>query len=230
MKRISIFGLLAILLASASVFSFSVRANGQLDQVLSNMQREARKIKNFYSKMEQIKRNTQIGGKEIYRGEIFFKHGGKGKDKVLIQYEIPPGQKVSVVGDEIILFQPNIKQALITSRSSQASQNQEFAFFATPYSLTTAQIKSRYNAVYLGDEQVGGARTSVLELTPKLKSAVKKMKWWVDQSSWLPIRTEVIEQNGDVSTFTLSNLKINGAMPDGMFKIKIPGDFKVVRR
>ncbi|HET9529278.1 MAG TPA: outer-membrane lipoprotein carrier protein LolA, partial [Blastocatellia bacterium] len=198
--------------------------------VLSNMQREARNIKTLFAHMEQAKRNTQIGGKEIYRGKIFFKHAGKGNDKVKIEYDIPAGQEVSVIGDEITLYQPSINQVIYTSRKSQASQNQEFAFFSTPYSLTSAQIKSRYNAVYVGEEQMGGTKTSVIELTPKAKSAVKKIKWWVDQSSWLPIKSEVIEQNGDVSTFTLSGLKTNGSMSDGMFKIKVAKGTKEIRR
>jgi outer membrane lipoprotein-sorting protein len=230
MKRLGIFSIAATFLLSASVFSSSAAANGQLDQVLSNMQREAQKITNLYAYMEQVKRNTQIGGREVFKGKIFFKHAGKGKDKVKIEYDIPAGQAVSVVGDEIILYQPSINQAIITSRRSQASQNQEFAFFSTPYSLSSAEIKARYQANHVGEEQVGGTRTSVLELTPKGKSAVKKMKWWVDQTTWLPIKSEVIEQNGDVSTFTLSGMKTNGSMSDGMFKINIPKGTKIIRR
>jgi outer membrane lipoprotein-sorting protein len=230
MKRTSISGLAAAFAIAATLFSSGVEANGQLDQVLSNMQREARNIKTLFAHMEQTKRNTQIGGKEIYRGKIFFKHAGKGNDRVKIVYEIPAGQEVSVIGDEITLYQPSINQVIYTSRRSQASQNQEFAFFSTPYSLTSAQIKSRYDAAYLGEEQVGGARTSVIELTPKAKSAVKKIKWWVDQSSWLPIKSEVIEQNGDVSTFSLSGLKTNGSMSDGIFKIKVAKGTKEIRR
>lgn len=230
MKKIGIFGLTTAFLLAVSVFSSAVSANGQLDQVLSNMQREAKKITSLFANMEQVKRNTQIGGKEVYRAKIFFKHGGKGADRVLIAYDVPAGQKVSVIGNEIVLLQPNIKQAIITSRTSQASQDQEFAFFSTPYSLTSAQIKSRYNAVYLGEEQVGESRTSVLELTPKGKSAVKKIKWWVDQSSWLPIKSEVIEQNNDASTFLLTGMKTNTGISDGAFKIKIPKDYKVIRR
>jgi len=70
----------------------------------------------------------------------------------------------------------------------------------------------------------------VLELTPKAKSAIKKMKWWVDQTTWLPIKSEVVEQNGDISTFTLSDIKTNGAMSDAMFKIKVAKGTKEIRR
>jgi outer membrane lipoprotein-sorting protein len=230
MKRLGIISIAAAFFMTAAVFSSKAGANGQLDQVLSNMQQAAQKITSLSAKMEQVKRNTQIGGKEMFRGHIFFKHAGKTNDKVLIRYEIPAGQAVSVVGDEITLYQPSINQVIYTSRRSQASQNQEFAFFSTPYSLNSAEIKARYQAAHVGDEQVGGARTSVLELTPKSKSAIKKMKWWVDQTTWLPIKSELVEQNGDISTFTLSDIKTNGAMSDGMFKIKVAKGTKEIRR
>ena len=230
MKRLGIISVAAAFFMTAAVFSSSAGANGQLDQVLSNMQQAAQKIASLSAKMEQVKRNTQIGGKEMFRGHIFFKHAGKTNDKVLIKYEIPAGQAVSVVGDEITLYQPSINQVIYTSRRSQASQNQEFAFFSTPYSLNSAEIKARYQAAHVGEEQVGGARTSVLELTPKAKSAIKKMKWWVDQTTWLPIKSELVEQNGDISTFTLSDIKTNVSMSDGMFKIKVAKGTKEIRR
>jgi outer membrane lipoprotein-sorting protein len=231
MKRLSILAATAALFAAAT-FSFStVEANGKLDEVLANMQRAAQGIKTLHARMEQVKRNTQIGGREVYKGQIFFKHVAKNNDKVKIDYDVPEGQTVWVVGDQIALYQKTIKQVILTSRSSQASKNQEFAFFSTPYSLSSDQIKSRYDTAYVGDEQVGGSQTAVIELTPKTKSAVRKMKWWVDQSSWLPIKSEVVETSGDVSTFTLSGLSVNkDVLSDGMFEIKYPKDTKVIKR
>jgi len=114
MKRPGIISFAAAFFMTAAVFSSNAGANGQLDQVLSNMQQAAQKITSLSAKMEQVKRNTQIGGKEMFRGHIFFKHAGKTNDKVLIRYEIPAGQAVSVVGDEITLYQPSINQVIYT--------------------------------------------------------------------------------------------------------------------
>jgi outer membrane lipoprotein-sorting protein len=231
MKHKTVFLLIAVVFAAALLTPLSsASANGNLDQVLANMQRAARDIKSLNAKMSQEKRNRQIGGKETYSGDIFFKHKGPGNDRVFIRYS--NGQKVAVIGDTIMLYQPNIKQAIVTSKRSQGSKNQEFAFFADPYSLSGSQIKARYTVVYVGDEQVGGASTAVLELTPKAASSVRKMKWWVDKSSWLPIKSEVVEKNGDVSTFVLSEVKKNAVIADRLFELdkQWPKDTKVIKQ
>ncbi|HKG22063.1 MAG TPA: outer membrane lipoprotein carrier protein LolA [Blastocatellia bacterium] len=226
MKRFSLF----FLAAAISISQVSTtRANGELDQILANMQKSAQGIRTLYAEMTQEKRSKALGGKEIYKGEIFLKHSGPGNDKVRINYSSPSNQSVSVVGDEIILYQPRIKQAIITSRKTQAAKNQEFSFVATPYN-SVPQLKSRYTIVYKGQEQVGDASAAVLELTPKTASAAQKLTMWVDQSSWFPIKYQVIDKSGDISTFTLRGLVKNSAVGDSLFKIKWPGDTKVIRQ
>jgi outer membrane lipoprotein-sorting protein len=207
----------------------ATRANGQLDQILANMQKNAQGIKTIFAEMTQEKRSKVLGGKEIYKGQIFLKHAGPGNDRVRINYSSPSQQSVSVVGDEIILYQPRIKQAIITSRKSQAAKNQEFSFVATPYN-SVPELKNRYNIVHKGQEQVGGASTEVLELTPKTASAAQKLTMWVDQTTWFPIKYQVIEKNGDISTFSLNGVKKNTNIGDGVFKIKWPSDTKVIRQ
>ena len=114
---------------------------------------------------------------------------------------------------------------IITSRRAQASKNQEFSFIATPYK-SVPELKSQYDIVYLGDEQ-GAAK---LELTPKAASSVKKLTLWVDQSSWLPTRYQVVEKNNNVTTFTLNGMKLNGGLDGNIFKISWPKDTKELRK
>jgi len=228
MKRFSLFFIAAAVLVSHS-FVTATGANGQLDQILANMQNSAKGIKTIFAEMTQEKRSKDLGGKEIYKGQIFLKHSGPGSDKVRINYSSPSQQAVSVVGDEIILYQPRIKQAIITSRKTQAAKNQEFSFVGTPYN-SVPELKSRYNIAHKGQEQVAGASTEVLELTPKGASAAQKLTMWVDQSTWFPIKYQVIEKNGDISTFSLSGVKKNTAIGDGIFKIKFAEGTKVIRQ
>ncbi len=194
------------------------QANGKLDEVLANMERVARSIKTIQSDMHQEKRNMQIGGKEVYAGNIRFLHASKDCDKIRIDYSIPAGQVVVVDCNKIALYQPRINQVILTTRQAQASQNQEFSFIATPYK-SVPELKTQYAIVYVGDEQVGSGATAKLELTPKRASSAKKLTLWVDESSWLPVKYQVIETNNNVTTFTLSNMKINGGLSGNPFKL-----------
>jgi outer membrane lipoprotein-sorting protein len=224
MKQIA--NILMIALFIAATFSnTSAAPNGQLEQILNNMQREAAKITAIFANMEQTKRDPTIGGTEKYSGQIFFKHVGKNNDKVKIDYFVPKGQRIWIVGDQIILYQEATKTAYFSSRKAQAAKNGEYNFVATPYT-SVPDLKRQYNIIHVGDEQ-GMAK---LELTPKAKSSLQKLTLWVDQSSWLPTKYQVIESNNNVTTFILSNMRVNGVISDNLFKPDYPKDTKKVTR
>ena len=227
MKRINLSFIIAVILITAlfSISTASANGDGKLDEILNNMQRSAASINTIYARMEQLKRDRSIGGTEKYSGELFFKHAGKNNDKVRINYSVPNGQIIWVVGDEITLYQANIKQAIKTTRSSAASKSEEFSFAATPYT-SVPELKRQYNIVYSGEDQ----SMAKLDLTPKAKSSVQKLTLWVDQSTWLPMKYHITESNGNDTTFILSNVKKNSVIPDGNFKVNLPGGTKIVRK
>lgn len=216
------------ILAVLSVPGSAAVVNGKLDEVLANMERAARSIKGIEADLRQEKRDMQIGGKEVYSGKIYFQHSGKDHDKLRINYSVPEGQVAVVNGNKITLYQKSINQAILTTRQAQASKSQEFSFIATPYK-SVPELKSQYNIVYAGDEQAGSTSTAKLELTPKGPSSAKKLTLWVDQSSWLPIKYQVVETNNNITTFILSNLK-NGAISGDIFNFTPPSGTKIVRR
>jgi outer membrane lipoprotein-sorting protein len=225
MKRSIFILMIIVLFAVAAIPAAGSRANGKLDEILANMQKAAGTITSISARMEQIKRDPVIGGIETYRGEVFFKHVAKNNDKFKVVYSVPKGQTIWVVGETITLYQAEIKQAIITTRAAAASKGDEFAFIATPYT-SVPELKRQYDIVYIGDDQ-GMAK---LELTPKIKSSIKKLTWWVDQSSWLPVKSTVVEANGAPTTFALSDVKKNQGVSDSTFKVELPKGTKIVRR
>jgi outer membrane lipoprotein-sorting protein len=228
MRRSNKFFAFIALVAALSATAAGAGGSGKLDEVLANMERAARSIKGIEADLRQEKRDMQIGGKEVYSGKIYFQHSGKDRDKLRIDYTVPEGQVVGVNGDKITLYQKSINQVILTTRKAQASKSQEFSFIATPYK-SVPELKSQYNIVHAGDEQVGSGSTAKLELTPKGPSSAKKVILWVDQSSWLPIKYQVTETNNNITTFTLNNLK-RGDIPGNKFNITWPPGTKVVQQ
>ena len=225
MKAIGLALIAATIAAAAVSVSFAGAANGQLEQILNNMQKAAANIKTIRANMEIVKRDTAIGGTEKYSGIISFKHVTRNSDKVRIDYTAPKGQVVWVVNDDIILYQEATGTVYMTSKKAQASKNSDLSFVATPYS-SVPELKRQYNIVHLGDED-GRAK---LELTPKAKSSLQKMILWVDQSLWLPTKYQVVESNSTTTTFTLTGLEINKGIPDKVFVPSYPPGTKKVRR
>jgi outer membrane lipoprotein-sorting protein len=225
MKRSKLIFTMIGLIAAAVVPTTGSHANGKLDEILANMQKAAGNITSIHARFDQIKRDPNIGGLEKYTGEVFLKHAAKGNDKIKIVYSIPKGQTVWIVGETITLYQAEINQAIITTRSAAASKGDEFAFIATPYT-SVPELKRQYDIVYAGDDQ----RMAKLDLTPKAKSSIKKLTWWVDQTTWLPVRSTVVESNGTPTTFILTEVKKNQGVSDSTFKVDLPKGTKIVRR
>ncbi len=225
MKQVSKKLIAAALLLTAAGLGSAAKPNGKLDEILARMQKNAGEITSIQAKMEQVKRDRNIGGVERYRGEIFFKHARGGNDKVKIVYSIPSGQTIWIVGDTITLYQAGIKQAIVTTRSAAASKGDEFAFVATPYK-SVPDLKRQYEIAYAGDD-LGMAK---LDLTPKAKSSIQKLTLWVDQSSWMPVKYTVVEAGGNATTFTLTDVKKNQGVSDSTFKVDVPRETKILRR
>ena len=226
MRRIYLFLMIGSLFVTASLPAAHAGANGRVDEILVNMQRTASTIRTLQATLKQDIRNPDIGGTETYKGEVFFRHVGKNVDRVRISYSVPAGRVVVVNESQIFLYEKSTNQCFITTRSSLASKNQEFSFFATPYSLSSAEIKARYEITYVKDE----GSTEVLELIPRSQSSVKRMKWWVDKASWLPVKSEMAEQNNEITTFTLTGTKINAKGFDGKFEDPCPSGSEKIKR
>jgi len=176
---------------------------------------------------QETKDRTLGGAPAMSSGNLVFAHGSRSADRLRIDYDRPQGQVICVAGDEIILYQPSINQETITKRKALAARNQEFEFIATPYD--AASIKQRYDAAYIGDEQIDGQPTSKLELKPKNSaSSVKSLVIWVSQSMWLPVKYQV-HQPDTISTFTLTNVSVNPKLAADAFKVKVKAGTQVVR-
>jgi outer membrane lipoprotein-sorting protein len=220
--------LIAILSGSAGICA---GPNGDLDTILSNMQVSAQKIHSIHANIHQETRFGSIGGFEKYDGEIWFKHVGLHHDQMRMKYF--SGKDVTtdlwVNGDNIVFYQPRIKQAIKTTRGKQAGKKSEYGVIATPY-VSVPDLKTQYNVVYVKDEAVGSNRTAVLELTPKAKSDVTKVVLWVDRSSWLPVQYQVTRTNTDVLTYTLSNTKRDEKIEAKVFEANLPAGIKVIEQ
>src|SRR5215813_5464185 len=222
--------LASLILTLGSTFALS-KPDEKADQILRQMHERSRKLTTIQASIVQVKRFSQIPSRTFNSGYLYFKHEGQNKDKVRITYKNggQVTQDLLIDGDKIILYQPKIRQAIITSRTKQAEQNPEYDFLAAPYR-SVPGLKSRYATAYLRDEPVGPFSTSVIQLTPTAKSSFTKVTFWVDQESWLPVQYRVDEQTGDITTITLSDIKKNSQVSGDVFKLDLPKGTKIIPR
>src|SRR5260370_19920348 len=206
------------------------KAASKADQILRQMHDRSRKIAGIQASIAQDKYLPDIGQHQRNTGYLYFRHKGPNKDRIRITYKNggEVTQDLLIDGDRITLYQPKIKQAIVTSRAKQAQENPEYDFLAAPYS-SVPDLKSRYATAYQKDERVGSFSTSVIHLTPSGTSSFTRVTFWVDQASWFPVQYRVDERHGDVTTLTLSDIK-NGEVPTSAFNPDLPKNVKTILR
>ena len=54
------------------------------------------------------------------------------------------------------------------------------------------------------------------------------MKLWIDDGEWMMKKVELTDVNGKVTTYTVTDARVNIGLPDSRFKYQIPEGTDVV--
>jgi outer membrane lipoprotein-sorting protein len=201
-----------------------------LTGILNKMEKAHQDMKSLKAEMIQQKTNSQIGITDTEFGAIIYKPAeGKNKGKLRIDYTSPRKDIVTLVGENFILYQPRINQAL-KSTLAKASKGKAggYGFYGLDRSLKS--LLGSYNIDILKDEEINGQLTTVLRLMPKTDNQqYASIDIWVLQNG-LPSQWKMVEKNGDHTIFTLKNVQLNSNIPDSAFNLDIPSGTKIVDR
>ena len=87
----------------------------------------------------------------------------------------------------------------------------------------------RYLPRYIREERVGGKTCYLVELTARQEDTyISQIRLWVDRKLWLVRRVEYRNINDDMTTYVLSDLKVDRKVKTGWFRFKPPEGVEVV--
>ncbi len=95
------------------------------------------------------------------------------------------------------------------------------------YAGIIAEFLNETDVSLLGMEEIDGRSTYLLETSPKEEGEgiqlVDGMKLWVDKETWMPLRYEMYDSNGDLMIeIEICDLEINQGIPDTEFVFEVP--------
>lgn len=86
-----------------------------------------------------------------------------------------------------------------------------------------------FDATLLGKEEIGHTETLEFKLEPRNdQSMVKMMKLWVDNSTWLIRKAEILDMNGKKTEYLVTDVKVNTGLEDSRFTFQVPEGVEVV--
>lgn len=220
-----------LLVAGMTAYLFGASSRGQsldLDAVLDKIEARGRTLNALEADLHQRKWTDIL--QEFDEGESgtfrFLEH--KGEIFLRKDIEQPQENHLVIRKGEVIFYQPAIKQA----QQHQLGQNKDKAeFLLLGFGTSRENLEKTYHIRLLGQEEVMGRQTYMLELTPRsdqVSAFFSKIVLWVDAQLWVPIQQKLVEPTDDFLEIRFENIKLNPRLSPGDFELKLPRDVKVV--
>ena len=191
------------------------------ESIVGRSSRVYRSLSSLAADFVQVIDNPMIDSAES-RGTLV----QAGSAKLSMRFTEPPGEAVVIDGEHVWVYTPSTVPDQVL-RLQAPSGGPVYGYNLLAWFLD--RPSERYQAKYLREDKVGSRAVDVVELTPAVPDLpFERAVIWLDRQDGLPRRLEITEKSGALRTLALSNLRINGRVPDSTFEFKVPSGVRVV--
>jgi outer membrane lipoprotein-sorting protein len=187
----------------------------ELASVLEQCRKAQSAMADFTADVKQVKKSSLMEESMVSRGQMRFKR----PDQLWIQM-YPPYPSITVLDKGVLLiYLPEEKQVQRYQVAGNPALAKWLLFFQAPLETLGKQI-------WLQEER---ADTVVLRLDPAEDLTLfKEIKISLDTTICMPKHVELLEKNGDRTTITYDNIKINTGIADASFQLRLPSGVEII--
>jgi outer membrane lipoprotein-sorting protein len=187
----------------------------ELASVLEQCRKAQSAIADFTADVKQVKKSSLMEESMVSRGQMRFKR----PDQLWVQMS-PPYPSITVLDKGVLLiYLPEEKQVQRYQVAGNPALAKWLLFFQAP-------LETLGKRIWIQEER---ADTVVLRLEPAEDLALfKEIKISLDTTIWMPKHVELLEKNGDRTTITYDNIKINTGIADTSFQLRLPSGVEII--
>ncbi len=202
-----------------------LQAQTTLDQVFAKMDEIAKTFRTVDANLERTKVTVIVDDKDVASGRLYYLRAGK-EPRLKLEISKPAPQYLLIDKGKGFFYQPKINQVQEFSLGNHANVVDQF--MAIGFGQSSSDLKNGYDVKFAGEEVVDGKKTAMLDLTPKAALAgIRAVRLWMDEQKGISLQVKVTETGGDYAIYKYSNIKINSAIPDSVFDLRLPKDVHV---
>jgi outer membrane lipoprotein-sorting protein len=204
------------------------KAPPELDEILSRMNDGAKRLRTVSADLEYTKVTVLVDDKSTETGRLFF-HKSK-NPRILIDIKKPEPKTILFDKDKAEIFNPKINQIQEYDLQDRSGLVQQFLLLG--FGTETGDLKKTYEVKLLGEQELDGDTTALLELTPRKESIAEqltKVELWISEESWLPVQQKFYQPGGDYFIARYTAVKVNRQLPSSTFRIPGAKDAKRVK-
>ena len=203
------------LLASALICA---GAGVVLGEILSRMDEASKYLTTVSASLEYTKVTVVVNDRSTDHGKLYFRNGKS--PEILLEFEDPDPKTILFKKNKGEMYLPKINQIQEYDLSHHSELVQQFLLLG--FGTDSNSLKKTYDVKLVGEEDVNGDTTAVLELTPlkpSVAAQIAKVNLWISEESWLPVEQRFFEPGGDYLETKYSSVIVNRALPPSVFEI-----------
>jgi outer membrane lipoprotein-sorting protein len=214
-KRNLVFAVLAAALVSLPAAAAPVT----LETVIKKIQQQQKKTRTLQADFRQEKELALLAKPEVSTGSFTF----SSPSNVLWTYTAPKRVQMVIAGGMMTTYYPELGKAEVID--VKRFEDRIFKYMGASGAIDEL---ARYFDFTFTDSK--SKPVFVLDLTPKnaaVSKRVRRIKLWIDKTTFLTNKVEYVEGDGDVTRYEFSNIRINENIPPSRFAIALPSNVKV---
>jgi len=196
-------------------------AAGDLQSVLSKMDQTAANFRTAQASFTWSTFNAVINDfDDKQTGTIYFRRSGN-QIKMAADISAPASKQVLFADGKIQMYQP--KPDTLDVYNAGAHREEFETFLVLGFGSSGEEMQKSFDVKYGGDEQIDGADTAKLALTPKaenIRNRFPQIILWIDPQKGVSVQQKLVETNGDYRLAKYSDIRLGEKISDKVFKLK----------
>jgi len=193
----------------------------QLEDLLARFNQTQQSTRSLTANFTEKKNLSLLAKPVVSSGTFLYSR----PTRIKWEYSGPEPRVFLITEDHFVAYYPTRKKAEEVSLGKLTGRR-IFRVFGIGQ---TAEDLRKFFEISLGDpgEEPG---TFLMVLTPKrrrVKDRLQLVRFWVDAKTYLPRQLEYVETDGDSTTLTFSNVRVNPEITEARFNVDIPKDVQV---
>jgi outer membrane lipoprotein-sorting protein len=212
-------------LALIGLAAASLSRADSLGEVLTRMDRAAKDFKSVTANVKTTNFTAVLNESDTSTGSLAMRRTKSGNE-VLIKFSEPDPYEVHLGGHTVKKYSPraNTVEIYDTSKLSAAEKMMLLGF-----GVSAADLRKDYDMKLIGSENAGSVQTTRIELTPKsaeIRKYAAKIELWIPDGQVNPVQEKWTAPSKDYHLMQFSEVKVNEALPDSAFELKLPPGVK----
>ncbi len=188
------------------------------------MDKTAQQFRSVAASLRRTVHTAVINDDSTESGTIKVKREKSRETRMLIDFTRPDAKSVAFDGATVSVYYPKINTVQVYEVGGKRALIDQFLLLG--FGATSVELKNAYDLSWAGTEKIDGQQTSHIELLPKSKEVLQRLKkaeLWMADVSGLPVRQRfVTSAAGDFTLVDYANVKLNPAISDNSLKLNLP--------